>query len=180
MMSPSMSSSCSGRRTSTPCAPMPRRVVRCSLKSPWRPRTPMRGVVANELDRHAVLLGLRVESGVLQASERPDLREDRAEMAHGLDDVAGARFTLAADHRRAFVDAAERLAEIARAAHERHLEVVLLYVELLVCRRKNFALVDVVDTESFQHLSLDKVPDPALRHDRNGHGAHDLDDLLGI
>ena len=57
---------------------------------------------------------------------------------------------------------------------------MLLNVELLVGRRKNFTLVDVVDTESFKHLSLDKVPDPALRHDRNGHGAHDLDDLLWI
>src|SRR4030088_333181 len=44
MISASMSSSCSGLRTSTPSAPMPRRVLRCSLKSPWRPRTPTRAV----------------------------------------------------------------------------------------------------------------------------------------
>src|SRR6266850_7246759 len=45
MISASMSSSCSGLRTSTPSAPMPRSVVRCSLKSPWRPRTPTRAVL---------------------------------------------------------------------------------------------------------------------------------------
>src|SRR5512132_3274779 len=53
MMSASMSSSCSGLRTSTPSAPMPRSVLRCSLKSPWRPRTPTR----------AVLLGLPAADG---------------------------------------------------------------------------------------------------------------------
>src|SRR5688572_6125017 len=53
MMSASMSSSCSGLRTSTPSAPMSRSVSRCSLKSPWRPRTPTR----------AVLLGLPAADG---------------------------------------------------------------------------------------------------------------------
>src|SRR5882672_12809555 len=45
MMSASTSSSCSGLRTSTPSTPKPRSVVRCSLKSPWRPRTPTRAVL---------------------------------------------------------------------------------------------------------------------------------------
>src|SRR6267143_5094001 len=49
MISASMSSSCSGRRTSTPSTPMPRRVLRCSLKSPWRPRTPPRAVLCGVL-----------------------------------------------------------------------------------------------------------------------------------
>src|SRR4030088_3011861 len=49
MISASMSSSCSGLRTSTPPAPIPRRVLRCSLKSPWRPRTPTRAVLVELL-----------------------------------------------------------------------------------------------------------------------------------
>src|SRR6266516_2018597 len=49
MISASMSSSCSGRRTSTPSAPRPRSVARCSLKSPWRPRTPTRAVLVEFL-----------------------------------------------------------------------------------------------------------------------------------
>jgi len=101
-------------------------------------------------------------------------------VTHGLDDVSGARLALATDHRRAFVDAAQGLTEVARAANERHLEVVLLDVELLVGRREYLALVDVVDAEGFQDLRLDEVSDATFRHDRNGHGAHDLDDLLGI
>src|SRR6185436_1364758 len=46
MISASTSSSCSGLRTSTASAPMPRSVCRCSAKSPWRPRTPTRAVFA--------------------------------------------------------------------------------------------------------------------------------------
>src|SRR5690349_11029781 len=49
MMSASMSSSCSGRRTSTASAPMRSRVRRCSAKSPWRPRTPTRAVLVELL-----------------------------------------------------------------------------------------------------------------------------------
>src|SRR5688572_24538303 len=45
MISASMSSSCSGLRTSTPSTPISRSVLRCSLKSPWRPRTPTRAVL---------------------------------------------------------------------------------------------------------------------------------------
>ena len=46
----------------------------------------------------------------------------RAQVAHGLDDVAGAGLALGADHRRALADAAQRLAEVAAAADERDLE----------------------------------------------------------
>src|SRR6267378_229680 len=44
MISASISSSCSGRRTSTPSTPSRSSVARCSAKSPWRPRTPARAV----------------------------------------------------------------------------------------------------------------------------------------
>ena len=44
---------------------------------------------------------------------------DRAQVADGLDDVAGAGLALGADHRRALADAPQRLAEVRRAAHER-------------------------------------------------------------
>ncbi len=74
-------------------------------------------------------------------------------------DVAGACLAFAADHRRAFVDASERLAKIARAADERNFEVVLLDVELLVGRGEHFALVDVVDTQRLEHARLDEVAD---------------------
>src|SRR4051812_38288166 len=46
MISESMSSSCSARRTSIASAPSARNVSRCSAKSPCSPRTPTRAVVA--------------------------------------------------------------------------------------------------------------------------------------
>src|SRR5437867_4511161 len=305
MMSASMSSSCSGRRTSIASAPMRRSVLRCSAKSPWRPRTPTRalavvlppsedegmillihederrprrrsrlpaadgkafgrgdrlerdaahrlaeaarhfsdelrvGVVRrrlddrlraargiagledarsdevalgtelhhqrgvgrrrdptraeedhrktlvlrdalDELERHAILARLFGETALVEIDERLDLRGDRAQVAHGLDDIAGARLALAANHRSALIDAAQRLTEVARPADERHLEVVLTDVELLVRRGEHFALIYVVDAERLEHARLDEVPDAALRHHRDRDRLHDLEDLLGI
>ena len=88
-------------------------------------------------------------------------------MADRLDDVAGARLALRADHRRALADPPQRLAQIARAADERHLEVVLVDVVLVVGRGQHFGLVDVVRAERLQHLRLDEVADARLRHDRD-------------
>ncbi len=136
--------------------------------------------IADQLDRNAIFLCFRIEPGVLQIRERADRGGDRAEMRDGLDDVARPGLALAADHCRALVDTAKRLAEVACAADEGHLELMLLHVELNVGRREDLAFVDVVDAERFQDLRLDEVSDAALRHDRNGHSAHDLDDLLRI
>ena len=48
-----------------------------------------------------------------------DVADDRAQVTHRLDDVAGAGLALRADHGRALADAAQRLAEVGGAAHER-------------------------------------------------------------
>ena len=46
-------------------------------------------------------------------------RRNRAHVADGFDDIARAGFALGADHRRAFGNAPQRFAQIARAADER-------------------------------------------------------------
>ena len=106
------------------------------------------------------------------------LAAHRAHVAHRLDDVAGAGLALGADHRRALADAAQRLAEVAAAAHERHLEVVLVDVVLLVGRGEHLALVDEVHAERLEHLRLGEVADAALGHHRDRDRLHDLLDLL--
>ena len=58
-------------------------------------------------------------------------------MADGLDNVAGARLALGSDHRGALGDAAQRLAEVAAAADERHLQLVLVHVVVLVGHREH-------------------------------------------
>src|SRR5438309_5560599 len=238
MISASISSSCSGRRTSRPSTPSRSSVARCSAKSPWRPRTPARAVrtaallpaatgksfsggdrvqrqaaqrlaetardlgdelrvaemrrrlddrlcaprrirgledpranevpfgaelhhqrrvrrrrdtaraeehdreppglrdLADELDGNAELVRLRLELGVeLRRGHLMQLGDglgDRADVPHGLDDVAGARLALASDHRRSFVDPPQRFAELARAADARRFDVVLVHVVRLV------------------------------------------------
>ena len=106
-------------------------------------------------------------------------RIDR-EVAHGLDDVAGAGLALRADHGRALADAAQRLAEVGGAAHERHGEGPLVDVVGLVGRRQHLGLVDVVDAERLEHLGLDEVADAGLGHDRDRDGGLDALDHLRV
>ena len=83
-------------------------------------------------------------------------------------------------HRGALVDPAQRLAEVAAAAHERDLEGVLVDVVALVGRGEDLGLVDVVDAERLEDLGLDEVADARLGHDRDGHGVHDPLDHRGV
>ena len=96
-----------------------------------------------------------------------DVADDRAQVAHRLDDVAGAGLALRADHARALADAPQRLAEVGGAAHERHGERPLVDVVRLVGRGEHLALVDVVDAERLEDLGLDEVADAGLGHHRD-------------
>ena len=101
-------------------------------------------------------------------------------MRDGVDDVAGAGLTFRADHCRALRDAAQRLAEIRGAADERHRELPLVDVVLEVGRSQHLGLVDVVDLQRLQDLSLGEMPDAALRHHRDRHRLLDLPDDLRV
>jgi hypothetical protein len=107
------------------------------------------------------------------AAVAADRGADRAQVAHGLDDVAGAGLALGADHRRALADPAQRLTEVRRAAHERDLEAPLVDVVGLVGRRQDLGLVDVVDLERLEHLRLGEVADARLGHDGDRDGLLD-------
>ena len=109
-----------------------------------------------------------------------DPADDVAQVAHGLDDVAGARLALGADHRRALGDPAQRLAEVGGAADERDLEGELVDVVGLVGGRQDLGLVDVVDLERLEDLRLGEVADPGLGHDRDRHRLLDLLDHRGV
>src|SRR4029077_5353913 len=100
--------------------------------------------------------------------------------ANGLDDVARARFTLGANHRRAFRDAPQRFTEIARAADERYTIVVLPDVILFVGRSEHFAFINKVDFERLQYFGFGEVADADFRHHRDRHGFHDFADDLDV
>ena len=95
------------------------------------------------------------------------------DVAHRLDDVAGAGLALGADHRGALADPAECLAQVPRSADEGNLELVLVDVVGLVGRREHLGLVDVVDPERLEDLGFDEMPDARLGHDRDRDRAHD-------
>jgi hypothetical protein len=89
-------------------------------------------------------------------------------------------FALRPDHRGAFGDAAECLAQVAAPADERDREPPFVDVVLLVGRCQHLALVDVVDLERLEHLRLDEVADPALGHHRDRDRLLDLADLVRV
>ena len=101
-------------------------------------------------------------------------------MAHRFHHIAGARFALGTDHGRAFAYAPQSLAQIARSAHERHPERVLVGVEAIVRRGQHFTLVDIVHAKRLKNTRLDHMPDPRLGHDRNADSFHDAPDNAGI
>ena len=114
--------------------------------------------------------GLELADGVLH----------RPHVAHGFHHVAGSGFALGANHGRALGYAPQGLAQIAAAADEGHLEVVLPDVMRLVGGGQYFRLVNVVNAESFQNLGLDEMADTNLGHHRNRNRVHYPGDDGGI
>ena len=138
---------------------------------------PCSATYSTSSQRRLQLLGFGHQLFLAEHRELLHLFLDGAHVPHGFDDVARAGFALGADHGRAFGDAPQRFAQIARAAHERHLEVALVDVVLFVGGREHFALVDVVDAQRFENARFHEVADARLGHHRNADGLHDLADL---
>ena len=88
-------------------------------------------------------------------------------MTNGLNHVAGSRFPLGTNHGSTFIDSSQGLAQISCAAYERNLEISLVDVVNIIGGGQHFRLIDVVDFDGFQKLRLYKMPDSALRHNRN-------------
>jgi hypothetical protein len=113
------------------------------------------GDEADEFVGSAVLFGRVVELFFAEDGDLPHLTGDLAHVLDGVDDVAGAGFAFGADHGRAFGDAAQSFAQVARAADEGRLEGVLVDVVGLVGGGEDFRLVDEVDAE--------RLGEPGLR-----------------
>ena len=131
---------------------------------------------ADQFERRAKFLGDVSQLVIAQRGQAAHFAGDGAHVPHGFDDVARSGFALGANHGRAFGDAPQRFAQIARAADERHLEVVLPDVIFLVGGRENFALVDEIHFQSLEHLRFGEVADARLGHHRNADRVHDFAD----
>ena len=126
------------------------------------------------------MLGCLKELVVAQGNNVTDLLLDLAHVTHGLNDVARTRLTLGANHRGAFGNTAQRLAQITGAADKRHVKLGLVDVIDVIGRGENLGLIDVVDLDGLQDLRLDDVTDAALGHDGDGDGHLDALDHLGV
>ena len=95
-------------------------------------------------------------------------------MADGFYYVAGAGFAFGADHRGAFGDAAERLAQVAAAADEWDGKIMLPDMMHFVGGRQDFGFVHIVHAKGFQYLGFHEVSDAAFRHYGDGNGVDDF------
>lgn len=93
-----------------------------------------------------------VQLFVVHRPDTADVRHDRSLMTDGFDDISCACFALGANEGRAFRDASQRFAKVFRAADERDLERVLVYVMFLVRRRQHFGFIDIVDADGLEDL----------------------------
>src|SRR3989442_1544821 len=132
----------------------------------------------HQLVRRAEVLRLGHQLLGRERREAADARGERAHVPHGLYDVARAGLTLRPDHRRTLADAPERLAQVARAAHERDAKTELVDVEVLVGGREDLRLVDEVHCERFEDPSLHEGADPRLGPAGDRDRLLDLLDLL--
>ena len=128
---------------------------------------PCSATYCDQFERRLQILGFVHQLFFAEHGELLHLLHDGADVAHRFDDVARTGFALGADHRSAFRNAAQRFAEIARAADERHLEVALIDVVFFVGGREHFALVDVIHAERFEDAGLREVADARLGHHRD-------------
>lgn len=96
-------------------------------------RLPEQGVVAAQLAGIQPQLDLGVDRGLQDSAGLGDVRAHGAHVSDGFDDVSRAGLALGADHGSAFGDAAQGFAEVAAAADEGNLEVMLRDVVDVVC-----------------------------------------------
>uniref|UniRef100_A0A7C9DZC8 Uncharacterized protein n=1 Tax=Opuntia streptacantha TaxID=393608 RepID=A0A7C9DZC8_OPUST len=108
---------------------------------------------------------------IVHVPQNPDLTHHAPHVTYGLDDVSRPSLTLGSNHGGAFSDAAERLPQIAAATNKGDLEVMLVDVVVLVGGGQNLGFVDIVDSNGFQDLGLNEMPNSGLRHDRDCDGA---------
>lgn len=106
----------------------------------------------DQLDRDTHLLGIDEDLIRTERLELTHLGVDVASVTDSLDHVAGAGVALEPDHGRALGDAAEGLAQVLRAAHERDGEVALVDVVRLVGRSQHLRFVNAVDAQGLENL----------------------------
>ena len=97
-----------------------------------------------------------------------------------LNDITGAGFAFCTDHCSTFLNSAESFAQVSCTANKGNFELMLVDVIKIICGRKNFAFVDVINFDRLKNLSFCKVSDPAFCHNRNGNSFLDSFDHFRI
>ena len=112
--------------------------------------------------------------------EVADLTLHQSHVVHGLNHITGTRLTFGTDHRRTLSNTAQGLAQVAGATDKGHTELCLINVIDIVSGGKHLTLVDVVDVDSLQDLSLGNVSDTTFSHHGDAYSSLNAFDHLRI
>lgn len=126
-------------------------------------KTALLGGLAQKLIRDLKLTSVGTQlnlgvGGILEdGAGAGDLGVDRAHVLDGFNNISGTGLTLGTDHSGTLGDPTKGLAQVAATTDERNLVVVLLHVVDIIGRGKDFGLVDVVNANGFEDLTITHV-----------------------
>ena len=89
-------------------------------------------------------------------------------MSYRLYHISRSRLAFGTNHGSTLCDSAKCLPKVFGSTYERNLELALVNMVNIISRRKNLALINIVDLDCFQNLCFHKMSDSAFCHNRNG------------
>src|SRR5699024_10192608 len=126
------------------------------------------------------LLGSNEALVFVQAAQAGDVATDGAQVTHSCGDIAGAGFTLGANHCSAFGDTTKRLTQVGSTTDERYVELPFVDVVGVVRWTKHLRFIDEIHAESFQHLRFNEVADACFCHHWDGNRVDDAFDQVRV
>ena len=126
------------------------------------------------------MLGSLEELILTHAHQSANLALHQSHVTHSLNDIARTRLTLGANHRGALGNTAQRLAQVFGSTDKGHVKLGLVDMIDVIGRTQHLALVDIVNLNGLQDLSLSNMADTALRHHGDAHSLLDATNHLGV
>mmetsp|Transcript_10018 Transcript_10018/g.17728 ORF Transcript_10018/g.17728 Transcript_10018/m.17728 type:complete len:287 (+) Transcript_10018:1212-2072(+) len=128
----------------------------------------------DQVEGALVLFGKDENLVFIHTLQTADLLEDLPGVSHGLDQISCTSLTLHTDHTSTFSNTAQSLTQGLSPTNKRNTKLGFVDVVVRIRRCQHLALVDVIDSKSFQDLGLGKMADAGFGHNRNGTSLHNL------
>ena len=136
--------------------------------------------VAYQLVRGLQLLGCLVELILAHRYQATDFALHQAHVTHSLYYIAGTWFALSTNHGSPLGNTAQGLAKVLGTTHKGHIELGLIDMIDVIGWAEHLALVDIINLDGLQDLSLGNMTDTALGHHGNSYSLLDATNHLRV